>query len=411
MCQIRDYIEVVFNDVSSTHVIELAKQNVLAFYASARSRDSFMTLEKEQILLKTRFLTLCQHKFDSNVEQVIHETILSAAYRAEVLSPGSFDKVLEKLVNSNEDSSSHSTFFSSRVPTTSDIEVFLNKTITEKTVKNMVIDALTIAGFGSKLMLEKTRGRPHVEHVSGYSFQLKPAIKFSSSLSSCRIICVDGFIESVGEVNALLEQAVESKEPCLLFTRGLHDDVRQTIAVNNLRGSFKIVPVIVEFDTYGLNTLVDIAIAAGGDVVSTNKGELISTIKLSEQPVVERADVFEDRIVIYNKKTKTNVQKHLSNLFEKRANSHHEFHEFIDSRIKSLSSNVVFVRLSDDHLFVQRSQMIDLFLRTLKNVMAYGVIDDGSSVLPATSSRVSDLYASRCRQSLKNIGAIITDVT
>ena len=94
-------------------------------------------------------------------------------------------------------------------------------------------------------------------------------------LRDARIACIDGYVESVSELHLLLEELSEAKVPCFLFVRGMSEDVLHTIKTNNDRKTLMVFPYIVPFDLDSVNTIVDIAVSAGTDVLSNLKSDKI----------------------------------------------------------------------------------------------------------------------------------------
>jgi hypothetical protein len=191
--------------------------------------------------------------------------------------------------------------------------------------------------------------QPNVEHVTGYSFPLNVAIQSPDhDYIDPKVICIDGFIESVAEVNGLFEQIAESKQFCFLFVRGMSDEVKHTIKVNFDRGLMKIIPYVVRFDFDGINTLVDLATICGNDVISSHRGDLISAIKISEHKNVDRIDVSQKNVVIYNRSTRGSVARHVSNLSAKRFDVNPHLSDMLEQRIRTLVNNTVFLRIPND---------------------------------------------------------------
>jgi chaperonin GroEL (HSP60 family) len=270
----------------------------------------------------------------------------------------------------------------------------------------MVREALTLAGFRGRIIVEKTLSMtPSVELVRGYTFDVRLGFPIDFSVANPRIACVDGFIESVSEVHHLLEAAATSREPCVFFVRGLTDDVIHTLRVNHDRGTLRVFPAIVPFDLDGMNTLVDVAVVSGSDVVSSLKGELISSIDFHRLPIVERVTSFKGNTVIMESRTAQAVRSHVARLRSRRVDEGvDEVGKLLDRRIRSLSPNHVVIRLPEGRDFVVNSQAVDLSLRTVRSCVERGMGEDGE---PALSRPIAMIHAQRCRSTLTSLGAAI----
>ena len=120
-----------------------------------------------------------------------------------------------------------------------------------------------------------------VKLESGYNFKIQVEKKYitrkTSKMYNVRCFVIDGFIESVGEIHYLLEEASKTKENYIIFARNISEDVMSTISYNVQRETINVVPVVVGFDENTLNILNDISLCTNSDLVSSHKGDLISS--------------------------------------------------------------------------------------------------------------------------------------
>lgn len=269
----------------------------------------------------------------------------------------------------------------------------------------MLRAALDLCGFGGRIFVEKAVGsQPSVELITGFTFPLQPVYPVQAQLTEPRVACIDGFIESVSEIHALLTSLVDSKSTALLFVRGLHDEVRHTLKVNHDRGILKVYPFIVPFDLEGINTLADLATLSNGDVTSSTKGQLISLLTVSDLPVIEKATVYNDRVVIVNKSSRQRVKSHINALKAKRDTySDESLTRLIDLRIRSLSPNQVMIRLPDNERYAVDAQSIDQALRNVRSMVDHGTLNGK----PAAAQAAGVMHAIKCWETLASLGAIV----
>jgi len=210
-------------------------------------------------------------------------------------------------------------------------------------------------------------------------------------------------------VHRLLTEASETRDWVVVFVRGLADDVKQTLKVNHDRGTLNVVPVVVDFDLAGLNTLNDIAMVTGCSLVSSNMGDLISSVRLDSLPLVERLIVQDKRIVIRNASASGRVRAHLADLRRRRSEaSLDDLGQLLDRRIRSLTSNHVILRLPNDRSFVVASQAVDYALRGLRSSVDHGVAVTPSGPAPAMSLAAGHLCSARCLAALRALGCVIS---
>lgn len=271
----------------------------------------------------------------------------------------------------------------------------------------MVDEALQLAGFAGRIIVEKTTATvPSVELVRGYTFELQQILPVDVSFNNPRITCIDGYIEQVAEIHHLLEGAAAAKEPCVLFVRGVSDEVKHTLKVNYDRGSLRIVPISVRFDLEGMNTLVDLSIVSGCNLISSLKGDLISNIKFEELPYVDQVTVFKGRVVMTGSKTSARVSSHVHQLRSRRSEEKiDDVGRLLDKRIRSLTPNHVVVRLLDDKDFITSSQAIDYALRAAKTAVDHGLDEAGRLV---ATELAAWHQATQCMRVLSDLGAYIS---
>ncbi len=379
-----------------------------------RTTGISLSVMRHGFKVHTRLQVIFSLRFIDPVEAMLFELIMTHALQAERTGPGGFDMFVQNLLDNWTGTSTLRALkenlrsldgSGNRPGNARDVTVLLDKYLDVETA-TLVHQALGLSGFGGRVTVEKARSAASsVELVRGYSFPLSPMLHVTATLEEPLIACIDGFIESVSELHLMLETVSSAKLPLLLFVRGMTDEVLHTLKVNYERGSLKVVPIKVPFDLEGINTLADIAIVAGSDVVSTTKGQVISTLVASDFVTIPKALVYQDRIVLVNPSSSDRVNNHVAQLRDRRAGQPDESLErLLDLRVKSLSPNQVIIRLIDDDRYVVKSQMIDYVLRGLKSLMDHGVIDD----VPAASIVASKIQAIKCLESLVSLGAAIT---
>jgi hypothetical protein len=363
--------------------------------------------------IHTRMQTLFNLRFKHELDRSLYELVMMHALAAEKVGPGGFTCCLEMLLEKLDgavtvDTPRRNLSALPRHATSADVTSTVARYSAQGSALTSAIlnRALHLAGFGGRVIVEKTTSsQPSVELVRGYTFELQQLLPFDVSFIKPRIACVDGYVENVSEIHHLLEAAAEAKEPCVIFLRGLSDDVKHTLKVNYDRGSLRVVPIGVRFDLDGMNTLVDLSVVTGADLVSSLKGDLISAIRFEELPIVDQLTVFRGRAVVTVTRTRERVAQHVTELRTRRAaHDVDDVARLLDKRIKSLSPNHVVIRLPDDKDFVTNSQAIDYALRAVKSIIDHGVTAAGQ---PVTTELAAQVHADRCFRTLSTVGAYL----
>jgi chaperonin GroEL (HSP60 family) len=329
-------------------------------------------------------------------------------FYAERLSPGGFQKTLLNVMSLANGIENHSSEVQIFHPRLNDLEVLIENTVREKSISKLIIEAIQLAGFGGKVSIEKSvNSSTSIELIEGYMFKHNPVGLKPVKLTKPKVICIDGYIESVSEVNMLFEGAVETKHQLLLISRGMHDDVVNTIKVNRDRGTMFVYPVIINFDLDGINTMVDISTVVGTNPVSCHLGDLISSIKISDSCVVDEVTVIGNSLTFKNSKTRSNVNVHVRNLLEKAKTSNFDIESLVTTRLKSLTGSNVVIRIPDDSNYVLKSQAIDNVLRSIKSILDYGILIKNEEIDLYGTSKSSLELSNKFFKQIMNIGSII----
>jgi len=327
-------------------------------------------------------------KMSERQQQAVYEMILSYAMKAERISPGgglAFFKML-----AGDTSGSQQTL----VKTRQDLLSVLRALGLSKRAYFLLETALSSSTTATKLSIKKSAGsQTYIDVTEGYSFQLKSLLKNPPlDIVDARVACIDGFIESVSEIHQLLTSLSEKKVPCFLFVRGMSDDVLHTIKVNSDRRSIMVYPYVVAYDLENVNTMVDIAVVCGTDVVSNTKGELISSIEISKLGTVESATISGDVIRFKNSKTRRRVKEHVDNL-KNTIESRQDISEILGRRLKSLSSSCIDICIPDDTHFFSMSQQLDEGIRVISAAISkkYDPQEAASQMHKAFNETLSDI--------------------
>lgn len=247
----------------------------------------------------------------------------------------------------------------------------LRSTFSRK-VYDVLMTALDNMHAGSSLSIRKTTGQhPYLELSEGYTFPVKSMLPMPIPLEvkHAKVICIDGFVENVSEVHHLLEAMAQRKEPCAIFARGMSNDVLHTIKVNCDRKTILAFPYAVPFDLATANTMVDVATVAGGDVVSSLRGDLISSLDMSSLTPVDSCLFSGTFVKIRNARTQRRVKEHVAEL-RRTMETRPEVEDLLAKRLKTLVSSCIDIALPDDVNFFSTSQQVDEGIRMISAALS-----------------------------------------
>lgn len=377
--------------------IESSFNRVISFLLSFLSKNKVLFIEKDKLLLKSKLQAILKTKFQDELDQILLNLVLENSYKAESISAGGFLNTLKNL--SLEKSDQISSFH----PTKEEIYTIINNHL-DNHKSEILMNALELAGFAGKISIEKSKNENFsLELIDSYNFYAEALGEKSAKLIRPKVIIIDGFVESVSEINVLLESLIDSGNQLILITRGFHPEVINTVNVNNNRKVISAYLFQVPFDIDGLNTLVDISVTCGTQPLSSNLGQIISNVSIKDAVTVDEISFSNNKISIKNKKVKNNVQVHLHDLL-KRSKEKSEISEIYEKRINCLKGSNVTIRIPDDVNFVENSNNIDACLRSIQSLISYGISEN----FELTGSQiVGSLYSRKIKELVKDLGGVL----
>lgn len=358
-------------------------------------------------------------KFKHDKEQMIYEVITKHALASEVSAPGTFTQVIQSLSTliasrlgggSPRVLKSTPECHSSSRTTVDDVQTMLNVSGLTKTTQKAVMVAINLAGFCGRIMVEDSSHvlDVSVEATSGYSFSCVNLLEKDIDLVRPRVLLIDGTIEHVSELHHLLDESSHGPIPLLLVTRGISDDIKNTVVVNNKRNSLNVLPVTVPLGLEGLNMLNDIAASCATDAVASTKGQLISSVRLSDTQEVDAALARRNSIIIRNERSAKAVASQLSYLIEKRQQEVvDDVAKLLDDRIRSLSSGHVILRIPTSRFTLNERRNVDVFLRSFRIAVDHGMTTTNNERVPVLNTLIVSRHVQECLNTLEGIGAFV----
>jgi hypothetical protein len=257
---------------------------------------------------------------------------------------------------------------------------------------DIVTDAIKIAGRNGKIFLDASESQKTEISFGTQSCKWSPPASFFAavkhakvSVQNCRVIFIDGIIESVAECHKILQWSYEEKTPVVIFARGYAEEVIATTAINFQRQTAQVVPVVILFDEIGVNSLGDVASCFGSEVISSDKGQLISSIDIS-------ACVKADRITLSHNLSEiefadNRVDSVVEKLSKKLLHCDVSQSEMIKKRIDALGTGSVTIKIGSENRSltgIQRDR-VDFAIRYMKSCLSHGIINIDDVAFPSYS--------------------------
>lgn len=334
--------------------------------------DVGLSIKHESTGLRTqRFLQhILSKRFANQDTQKLYMLVLDYVTKCELACPGTSKYFLKKFTGSTVD-----TILDIRTKT--DLINNIKSTTLSEKARAVLLEVVELCDKNSKLRLKKTAGQSiHIEHLDSHCFKVYSLLKNTKRKQEkdVKVLVIDGYIENVSEIHHILLYFSSNcpETPLAIFCRGMSDDVLNTISVNNLRGFLNCYPMKANFELEDINTLVDIAVVCGTDVVSSLKGDLISSIKLSDIKTIKELIVSLDSIHIKNN-NKLNIDIHIKNIQKKSEQTDIEdVMQLCYKRIASMTSNCIEIAIPEDINFFSLTKELDEGIRLISSVVTGG---------------------------------------
>lgn len=178
-----------------------------------------------------------------------------------------------------------------------------------------------------------------------------------NEINDVYVIPVDGMIESISEINLLLESASKTKDNILICCRAVANDVLSTLKLNLFRKSFNVNLALFPFEIENLNSLKDISVISNNDLVSSLKGETFKSINSYKKFGKINKVIFKNNSIIFSTENKhtDQLKAHigfLKNQFNYLSQEHDiEKFKIIKNRFNAFNSNTITIKIPEhiDH--------------------------------------------------------------
>lgn len=264
-----------------------------------------------------------------------------------------------------------------------------------KECADIVMQAITIAGRKGKILIDGNESQATEISYGTQICRWKPELSYFTavgqskiSVQDCRVIFIDGIIETVSECHRLFNDSYEKSIPIVIFARGFSEEVIATAAINMQRKTAQVIPILIPFDEVGVNGMGDLAGCFSAELISSDKGQLISNVDLSSCVHANRISCSHlgTEIEFKDSRTMLVVQKLMSKLQV----GEQQQSDLVRRRLDALGSNAVTIRIGSERKSIcgiQRDR-IDFGIRYVRSCMIQGVTSFNNLMLPAKSVKL-----------------------
>lgn len=178
----------------------------------------------------------------------------------------------------------------------------------DKQIGQQIAEAMEKVGKEGVITVEEAKGvDSETETVEGMSFErgyLSPYFvtnseKMTAELDNPYILLFEKKLSSLQPLIPILESVMKSSRPLLIIAEDVEGEALATLVVNKLRGGLKVTAVKAPgFGDSRKDTMQDIAILTGGQVVSDDLGMKLDNIDLSVLGSAKKVKVTKDNTII-----------------------------------------------------------------------------------------------------------------
>jgi chaperonin GroEL len=294
------------------------------------------------------------------------------------------DAVVENLKTQSKDVSGREDI--ARIATVSSREREIGDVIAdaiEKVGKDGVVNVEEGQTLG--LELEFTEG---MQFDKGYlsPYMITDPERMEAVLEDPYILVANQKIGAVKDLLPVLEQVIQSGKPLLIVAEDVEGESLATIVVNKLRGTFQAVAVKAPgFGDRRKRMLEDIAILAGGEVITEEMGLKLENTKVSQLGRARRVVVDKDTTTIIDGAGDTEAIKgRIKQLKSEIENTDSDFdREKLQERLAKLSGGVAVVKVgaSTETEMKEKKHRVEDALQAARAALEEGQVPGGGVAL------------------------------
>src|SRR5437867_4620115 len=249
----------------------------------------------------------------------------------------------------------------------------------EKVGKDGVVNVEEGQTFG--LELEFTEG---MQFDKGYlsPYMITDAERMEAVLEEPYILVANQKIGAVKDLLPVLEQVIQSGKPLLIVAEDVEGESLATIVVNKLRGTFQAVAVKAPgFGDRRKRMLEDIAILAGGEVITEEMGLKLENTKLSQLGHARRVVIDKDTTTIIDGAGDAEaIKARIKQLQAEIENTDSDFdREKLQERLAKLSGGVAVVKVGapTETEMKEKKHRVEDALQATRAALEEGIVPGG----------------------------------
>ncbi len=260
----------------------------------------------------------------------------------------------------------------------------------EKVGKDGVVNVEEGQTFG--LELEFTEG---MQFDKGYlsPYMITDAERMEAVLDDPYILIANQKIGAVKDILPVLEQVIQAGRPLLIVAEDVEGESLATIVVNKLRGTFTAVAVKAPgFGDRRKRMLEDIAILAGGEVITEEMGLKLENTKLSQLGRARKVVVDKDSTTLIDGAgDPEQIKARIKQLKAEVENTDSDFdREKLQERLAKLAGGVAVVKVgaATETEMKEKKHRVEDALQATRAALEEGIVPGGGVALLAAEKAI-----------------------
>ena len=271
----------------------------------------------------------------------------------------------------------------------------------DNSIGEIIADAMDKVGKDGTITVEEAKGtETTLDVVEGMQFDrgyLSPY--FVTDQESMEAVLEDAYllihekkISNLKDLLPLLEKVSKSSKPLLIIAEDVEGEALATLVVNKIRGTLQI--VAVKAPGYGDRRkamLEDIAILAGGTVITEDLGITLESVQLSDLGTTKRAVIEkEDTTVIEGGGKPADIKGRVEQIRSQIADTTSDYdREKLQERLAKLAGGVAVIRVgaATETEMKEKKARVEDALHATRAAVEEGIVPGGGvSLIRATSA-------------------------
>lgn len=291
-------------------------------------------------------------------------------------------------------------------PNLSTLKKYLKKNF-DKTTSSLVMESLKLAGTTGKIAFEYSNiPKPIIESTISYNFKIEPDPNilyysdFTWAKKDVSVLCIEGFIEKVAEIDKILSCLSENKSSAVIVCLGYSPEVISTIIANNRRGVFDVMLCKPLQEESAINDIFDIAAASGSCFYGFQTGTISTSFQAEHlENKNEEVKITENQISIKSS-ISSNSARIRAEKIKKQLGESDLKDSYLKQRITSLTSRQVKIHLPEKSSQEKFNQIenLDIALRCANAITRFGVINvPEKSIIPGSGQQIASSVYVGCK--------------